>query len=145
VALPDRPRSRAILIGTSTYQDQRLTELPSVADNLADLYATLTAPDNGAFSPEHCTLIENPTDDRRVLRKLADVAAEAADVLLVYYAGHGVIGSRQHELYFGLATTDLDRPQYSALSWAWMRDELLESRATTKGIDLRLLLLRASH
>jgi hypothetical protein len=136
MALPDRARSRAILIGTSTYQDQRLPDLPSVANNLADLQATLTAPRTGAFAPEHCTLIENPTDDRQVLRGLADIASAADDVLLVYYAGHGVLGARQHELYFGLSTTDLDRPQYSALSLAWVRDELLESRAATKVLIL---------
>jgi Caspase domain len=136
MALPDRARSRAILIGTSTYQDQRLPDLPSVANNLADLKATLTAPGTGAFAAEHCTLIENPTDDRQVLRGLAEIASAADDVLLVYYAGHGVLGARQHELYFGLTTTDLDRPQYSALSLAWVRDELLESRAATKVLIL---------
>nr|WP_084143502.1 ATP-dependent Clp protease proteolytic subunit [Amycolatopsis taiwanensis] len=134
--LPDRPRSRAILIGTGSYQDARLPDLPSVANNLTDLKAVLTDPDTGVFDAEHCTLVEDPTDDRRVAMLLADIATAADDVLLVYYAGHGVIGARQHELYLGLTTTDLDRPQYSALPFAWVRDELLDSRASTKVLIL---------
>lgn len=53
-------------------------------------------------------------------------------MLLIYYAGHGVIGVRQHEFYLGLTSTDVHRPQYSALPFGWVRDELLDSRAATK-------------
>jgi ATP-dependent Clp protease protease subunit len=39
-------------------------------------------------------------------------------------------------LYLGIATTDLDRPRYSALPFTWVRDELLDSRASTKVLVL---------
>lgn len=134
--LPDRPRSRAILIGAGTYQDPRLHDLPSVLNNLNGLLAVLTHPRTGAFDPEHCTVIEDPADERQVAVSLADIAAEAEDVLLVYYAGHGVLGMRHHELYLGLMTTNPDRPQYSALPFKWVRDELLDSPARTKVLIL---------
>lgn len=134
--LPDPTRSRVVLIGASIYQDERLPNLPSVTNNLTDLKAVLTSPLVGAFDAEHCTIVENPADPRTVVTSLADIAASADDVLLVYYAGHGAIGSRRHELYLGMATSDLDRPEYSALPFAWIRDELLESRADTKVLIL---------
>jgi uncharacterized caspase-like protein len=85
---------------------------------------------------EHCTVIENPVDGCRVGMSLNDIATTADDVLLFYYSGHGVIGTRKHELYLGIATTDLDRPRYSALPFTWVRDELLDSRASTKVLVL---------
>lgn len=132
MVLPDRHRSRAVLIGNSVYQDERLPDLPSVTNNLADLRAVLADPRTGVFAAEHCTLVENASDGPQVATLLADIAATAEDVLLIYYAGHGIIGARQNELYFGLAMTGVDRPQYSALPIDWVRDELLNSRAATK-------------
>jgi uncharacterized protein YjbI with pentapeptide repeats len=134
--LPDRLRSRAILIGTGTYQDEHLPDLPSVTNNLTDLKAVLTDPHTGAFGARHCTIIENPVDPRTAATSLADIAASADDVLLIYYAGHGIVGARRHELYLGTTTSELDRPHYSAWPFAWMRDELLDSRAATKVLIL---------
>lgn len=134
--LPDRSRSRVVLIGTSSYHDDLLPDLPSVSNNLADLKGVLTDPDTGVFDAEHCTIVENPADPRVVAKLLADVAAEAEDVLLVYYAGHGVIGARRHELFLGVTGTELDRPHYSALPFGWVRDELEDSRAATRVLIL---------
>ncbi|WP_084216300.1 caspase, EACC1-associated type [Pseudonocardia spinosispora] len=135
--LPDRPRSRAVLIGTSTYQDhRRLPSLPAVANNLSDLRAALTDRDLGSFDAKYCTLIENPSDQREVATSLADIAATADDALLVYYSGHGVLGSPEHNLNLGLTTTDIDRPEYSSLPFHWVRNELLRSRAKTKVLIL---------
>ena len=134
--LPDRLRSRAVLIGTSSYRDEYLPDLPAVTNNLTDLRAVFTHPDAGAFAAEHCTLIENPTDERQVARSLAEIAATADDVLLIYYAGHGVIGAQQHELYLGVATTDLEWPKFSALPFVWVRDALFDSRAKAKVLIL---------
>lgn len=134
--LPDRLRSRAILIGASSYEDARLPALPSVSHNLGDLKAALVDPHTGVFDAEHCTVIENPADGNQLGMALNNIAATAEDVLLFYYSGHGVIGTRKHELYLGISTTDLDRPRYSALPFTWVRDELLDSRASTKVLIL---------
>lgn len=88
------------------------------------------------FAPEFCTIVKDATDGRAVARLLADVASAAEDVLFVYYAGHGILGSRRLELYLGLSETDPDRPQYSALPMDWVRDELLNSQASTKVLIL---------
>jgi ATP-dependent Clp endopeptidase proteolytic subunit ClpP len=136
MVLPDPRRSRAVLIGTSVYQDESLPDVPSVANNLADLAAVLADPGTGVFAPECCTVVENSTDVRAVARLLTDVASAAEDVLFIYYAGHGILGARRHELYLGLPETDVDGLHYSALSMDWMRDVLLNSRAATKVLVL---------
>lgn len=128
MVLPDPGQSRAVLIGTSTYTDARLHDLPAVRNNLLDLRSTLA----GVFTAQHMTIVENPTDDRAVATTVAAVAAQASDVLLVYYAGHGVLGLRQHELFFALSDTDIDKPQYTALALQWVRDEIRDSPAKTK-------------
>jgi elongation factor Tu len=134
--LPDKARSHAILIGTGGYQSAALPDLPSVANNLAALRAALTAPEHGSFAPGHCLVIEDPADQSQVAKQLADVASATEDVLLVYYTGHGLVGTRRQELFLGLAATDPARPQYSALPFAWIRDELLDSIAATKVLIL---------
>lgn len=134
--LPYRPRSRAVLIGTGSYRDERLPDLPSVANNLRDLRAVLTDQETGGFDDQSCTVIENPADQRTVVRSLAEIAAGTDDVLLVYYAGHGVVGARRHELHLGMTSTELDQPAYSALPFAWVRDELVDSKAATKVLIL---------
>ncbi|OLR91953.1 caspase, EACC1-associated type [Actinokineospora bangkokensis] len=134
--LPDKSRSHAVLIGASSYDSMALPDLPSVANNLTALRAALTEPERGAFAPDRCLVIENQVDQAGVARQLADVAASAEDVLLIYYSGHGLIGTRRQELFLGLSATDPARPQYSALPFAWIRDELLDSVATTKVLIL---------
>jgi elongation factor Tu len=136
MALPDKSRSHAVLIGASSYRDEALPDLPSVANNLTALRAALTEPEHGSFAPSRCLVIENPVDQSQVARQLADVAAAAEDVLLIYYTGHGLVGTRRQELFLGLSDTDPARPQYSALPFAWIRDELLDSIAATKVLIL---------
>ncbi len=43
-------RSRALLIGASSYRDVGLPDLPAVARNLSDLQKVLTDPDLGGLS-----------------------------------------------------------------------------------------------
>src|SRR6185503_12103667 len=117
--LPDKTRSRAVLIGVSSYHSDALPNLPSVTNNLAALHRALTGPEHGSFAPDRCVVIENPTDQSRVARQLADVAAAAEDVLLIYYTGHGLVGTRRQDLFLGLSATEPARPQYSALPFAW--------------------------
>ena len=39
-------------------------------------------------------------------RRLRQAARQAEDLLLVYYAGHGLTAGRRHELYLALRDTD---------------------------------------
>lgn len=55
--LPDPQRSRAVLIGTSTYKDENLPDVPQVRANISDLSAILTDPFNGVIPAANCEVI----------------------------------------------------------------------------------------
>jgi hypothetical protein len=135
VSLPDPKHSRAILIGTSHYQDPNLPNLPAVANNLSDLASVLTGP-GGVLPPSVCTVLRDPPDVPSLGRQLRRLAAEASDLLLIYFAGHGLIGSDGHELYLALQGSQHDDPFYSALPFDGIRRAMRDSPARTRALIL---------
>jgi hypothetical protein len=135
VSLPDSKQSRAILIGTSQYQDPHLPDLPAVANNLMDLANVLTEP-GGVLSTSVCTVLLDPPNVPTLGRQLRRAAAEASDLLMVYYAGHGLIGSDGYELYLALRESEFDDPLYSALPFDVLRRTLRDSPARTRVLVL---------
>jgi hypothetical protein len=99
--LPDPQRSQVVLIGTSTYEDEKLPNLPAVGRSIGDLAAVLTDPVDGLVLERHCTVLADEADIRQIGRRLRLAARNAEDLLLVYYAGHGLVG-RQGDLYLAL-------------------------------------------
>ncbi|MEU4541494.1 caspase family protein [Streptosporangium sp. NPDC023825] len=134
--LPERERSRAVLIGTSQYVDGKLTQLPAVRQNLHDLTAVLTDPVYGIFSPEHCLTLADEGDVRRLGSQLREAASEAEDLLFVYYAGHGLVGSRRHELYLALPDSEWDAPEFNSLEYDKLRGAILDSPARNRVVIL---------
>lgn len=135
MSLPDPKHSRVILIGTSRYQDPKLPDLPAVANNLADLASVLTQR-GGVLPPNACTVLRDPPDVPSLGRQLRRLAAEASDLLFVYYAGHGLIGSDSHELYLALPGSQYDDPFYNALPFDGIRRAMRDSPARTRVLVL---------
>lgn len=77
--------SRAVLVGTSTYT-QGLPQLDQAAANLTDLFDALVE----VVDPSGMHVIIDPTTAHLVLDPLDGCASSAADLLLFYYAGHGL-------------------------------------------------------
>ncbi|WP_078893772.1 caspase family protein [Streptomyces sp. NRRL S-1022] len=102
---PDGAASRAVLIGCSDFTDIDLPAIPAVGANLADLRSALTDQTNGVLPPEHCRVLADPADHRSVGMALAQAAREAEDLLLVYYAGHGLL-DEDGLLHLALSSTD---------------------------------------
>ncbi|WP_327097344.1 caspase family protein [Nocardia vinacea] len=129
-AAPKRDGWRAALIGVSRYADPTFSDIPAARNNVEDLARTLTAP-GGAFSEEHCTVLTNPDQSMQVGEAIATAAQNAHDVLLVYYAGHGLVG-RGGRLYLVLPGTDRDHPEWSSVPFTTLRDELMDSPARAR-------------
>ncbi|MGH3923425.1 MAG: caspase family protein, partial [Pseudonocardiaceae bacterium] len=129
--LPDPERSYAVLIGTSSYQSGKLAErpLPAVRNNLTDLAAVLTDHESGGFRHDHCTVLLDHADGDTVIRALFDNAKRATDTLVVYFAGHGLPGTRSKELYLTLANTNPDDALWwrGALAYDEIRRVLLDN------------------
>jgi uncharacterized caspase-like protein len=136
VRFPDPERSRVVLIGTSTYEDENLPDLPAVGRDIEDLKVALTDPDYGLIPEDHCDVLEDEGDIRSIGRRLKSAASQAEDLLLVYFAGHGLTAGRRHDLYLALRDTEWEEPEFNALEYDKLRNAVLNSPAATKVIIL---------
>ncbi|GAA5160381.1 MULTISPECIES: caspase family protein [Amycolatopsis] len=105
---PDGARSRVVLIGTSDYERHpSLQNLPAVRNNLSGLHRAFVEAPGAVFDHLGCTVVDSPDSPRSLLVRLRRAAETAEDVLLVYYAGHGVL-DRNGDLHLTVRETDPD-------------------------------------
>ncbi|MFD5827988.1 caspase domain-containing protein [Lentzea sp. NPDC060358] len=136
-AAPHPALSRAVLIGTSDYERQdRLPNLRAVANNLIDLRQTLTSPATGVLSHDVCVVVDSPDSPVSFMSRLSKEAAKAEDLLLVYYAGHGLRHQTRDLLYLGVRCTDPDNLAASAVSYDDVREVVEHSPARVKLVVL---------
>ncbi|MBO2459112.1 caspase family protein [Actinomadura violacea] len=134
--LPHPHKSRVVLLGSGSYADERLPDVPAVRDNLADLAAVFTDPDHGIVAADGCVQILDESDLSRLGATLRSVFREAEDSLIVYYCGHGLTAGRRHDLYLALPGTDAEDPLFNALEYDKLRSAILDSPAKTKIVIL---------
>ncbi|MFI9509029.1 tetratricopeptide repeat protein [Nocardia sp. NPDC052566] len=128
---PSRSGWRAALIGVSRYIDPEFPDIPAALNNVADLARLLTASTGSALAEKQCSVLTDPEHNTQVGKAVASAAREAEDVLLVYFAGHGVVDKRGR-LYLALSGTSRDEPEWSSVPFATLRDELLASPARAR-------------
>jgi hypothetical protein len=102
---PDGAASRAVLIGTSEFHSSGLPAIPSVRANLEALGRALTDAVGGLLPAGNCQVVADPKGEGAVGAALTRAVREAEDLLLVYYAGHGLLDD-DGLLHFALADTD---------------------------------------
>lgn len=128
---PDPQRSRIVLMGTSEYRDDKLPDLPQVRQNVRDMTAVLTDPADGVVPEDNCVVIANERDLGLIGRKLLTAAEQAEDLLLVYFAGHGLVGGRRHDLYLALPESEWSSPtSFTSLKYDDLRNAVLDSPAS---------------
>jgi hypothetical protein len=131
-----RPGSRAIFIGTGHHPPgATLRDVPAIGPSLSDLASTLR---EQAGVPEvNITLVLDPAGPAELAEQLDTTAAAATDVLLVYLAGHGLVGDGA-ELYLATAATadPVQGLPYRALSYRTLLTILRASPARTIAIVL---------
>ncbi|MGN2638607.1 caspase, EACC1-associated type [Nocardia takedensis] len=132
---PDPADSCAVLIGVTRYSDARLPEIPSVATNLTDLREALVAVSAGGFHSESITVLHDPAHSRQIGQAVRSAAQRAGDVLLVYYAGHGLLDQRG-ALHLTLPDSDPDQIGWTTLSFETLRHEILDSPAAVRVLIL---------
>jgi WD40 repeat protein len=125
-----RPGSRVLLAGTARHPDgSPLPNVPAVTTSLTDLAAVLRD-QAGIGAANLGEPLIDPSGPLALGEALERAASEASDTLLVYYAGHGLIGPGQ-ELYLATGATDslVDGLDFKALSYRALLRSLQKSRA----------------
>jgi hypothetical protein len=133
--LPDPAGSRAVVVGAAEFRDPRLTDLPAVRDNVADLARILTAPTGTGLPARNCAVLTDEATIAGLGDHVEEAAEQAEDLLLFYYAGHGVPDSHG-KLHLTLPTTDLNRLRWTGLPFDTVREAFAEARARNRVVIL---------
>ncbi|WP_424641348.1 caspase, EACC1-associated type [Embleya sp. AB8] len=125
-AAPHDPHgSRVVLVGAHDFE--HLAPLPAVARNLSRLRELLTDPQVWGLPAANCVVIEQPARRDDVLDALSEAAGAATDLVLLYYAGHGLISPDTEDLLLSLPHCRPDRA-YTTLPFQDVRDVLRGAR-----------------
>ncbi|MFI2302815.1 substrate-binding domain-containing protein [Actinacidiphila glaucinigra] len=129
---PFASRSRAVLIGVSQYEHARdFSNIPSARANVARLRAALVAGNLGRFIPRTVETLTEPRTRDRALGLIGTAAAQAQDLLLVYFTGHGYVdlGSGEPELYLMTRESTKDGARLDGIPYRDLLRLLASSRA----------------
>ena len=131
---PDRSRSRAVLIGTSRYDE--LTQVPAAGNSLESMHRLLTGPLCG-WPADRVTRILEPREPGNLPDRLVELFGQAQDVALFYYVGHGQVDF-EDQLCLGLAGSrrQSERRATTSLTFEAVRRALRASPAATKVVIL---------
>ncbi|AZS83748.1 hypothetical protein ELQ87_05140 [Streptomyces griseoviridis] len=134
--LPRASETRAVLIGASTFTHPDISPLPAVDNNVADLRNAFTHPESGLLAGlprEHVKVLGldgAPVSTGGIGNALAQ-ARGAKDLLVVYYAGHGMLDD-DGMLHLAVTDTDPDQVGFTAVPINTIKRQLALSRARAR-------------
>src|SRR5499427_10885916 len=123
--------SRAVLVGVSAYEYAEFPPIRSARNSLEAMCSLLADPALCGWPPAWITVIANPISAAGLATQIADLAESTTGVLLLYYAGHGVL-SASGELCLTVTSTRPDRPKISGLPWETIGEVLRSCAATVR-------------
>lgn len=130
--LPDRDGSHAVLVGCSVGLEEWF-HFRKPEEGARDLAHVLAGPE-GAFRPEHVTVLLCPRSRQEVLDALRQAADAASDVLLFFYAGRGFLHGE--ELALGVMDTDPHDPARTGVDLDVVAQIMGTSRAARPAVVL---------
>lgn len=127
-------RSRAVLIGTARYK--HLSPVPAAGNSLTRMQRLLTGPLCG-WPPEQVTVLRDEREPGSLPDSLIEIYAQASNVALFYYVGHGQLDDEDH-LCLGLVDSQLiaERRATTSLTFDAVRKALRRSPARVKIVIL---------
>lgn len=128
--------TRVLLIGTGTHHaGSGLEPVHAALNSVTDLGQKLV--ERCGLAPDALRVVHDPAGPTEMGLAIAETAEQATDVLLVYYAGHGLV-SPGGELYLATTATDPrpSRVAHTALAYTAVRNSLLDSDATATVVVL---------
>jgi hypothetical protein len=127
------PGSRAVLIGVPNYQDVNYLSYPAVGNNVDGMYELLVESRLCGWREEQVSKIIDPTNSSQLLLQLLRLARSTTGVLLLYFAGHGVL-SEQGELCLAISDTDDSARDATGLEYSKIRRMLYSGTTATTRI-----------
>jgi hypothetical protein len=113
----------ALLIASSRYADDTLTQLRAPARDAASLEAVLAQPEIGGFKV--ASLVDQPsTVVAEAIEAFFD-GRRRGDLVLLYFSGHGIL-DQSSRLYFATTDTRVDRPRSTAIAASFVNDLMTE-------------------
>jgi len=122
---------KALLIGVERYDDRRIDRLLAPMADVKQ-FAGLLESDIAGFEVRTCPNPALEEAQKEIARLFSNASPD--DLLLLYFAGHGI--SYSNELYLALRSTDVDFPQASAISGSFVRDEMTNCASRRKVLIL---------
>lgn len=119
------PRKLALLIGNSNYEDLSLSRLMKPIADVRGLVDVLVNPDIGNFEIEDVLINENDSKIKIAIEKFFK-RKKSDDLLLLYYAGHGVL-DEQGRLYLAAPNTQRYLLKSTAIPTDFIAGEMQES------------------
>ncbi|WP_169816193.1 caspase family protein [Nocardia miyunensis] len=124
------------MIGVSDFPESPdLSRLPAVRENLVGLWHRLTNPDTGVLESQNCIVADPMSSVAELGHLIGKSAGEASDMLLIYYAGHGLLDDRGR-LHLATSQTRAEAPKYSALAVDLLREDVGNSAARARVLIL---------
>ena len=121
-----------MLVGVSAYQ--RMARLPAVRNNVDALAKILTDRELWGLAPEHCQVLQDPHTIDSVLAAIHTAASQATEALVVYLAGHGLVGS-DSDVLLALPAGDAGN-RHLGVRYTDVRELILGCRARSKVVIL---------
>lgn len=136
--LADPRLSRVVLIGNARYAHADLADVPAVNRNVTGLRAVFTDPELWGVPGDRCVELLDEADGAVVARTVREAAAEVHPdgLLVVYYAGHGLIDAFDGSLVLALADTDPAAPYEAGLRYELLRRAIAGSPARRRVVIL---------
>jgi hypothetical protein len=119
-------RRLALVVATGSYADPTLAKLQAPGRDASDLAGVLGDEAVGGFEVE--TVLDAPAESLR--RRVAGFCTQIGphDLVLVYLSCHGVLDDRGR-LYYATADTDRSLLSATAVSSAWLNEQLEDCRS----------------
>ncbi|MEU4623527.1 caspase family protein [Actinoplanes sp. NPDC023801] len=132
--LPHARSSNVVIVGASNYDDPGLHDLPAVRNNVRDLRSLLTDRRHGIVADDRCDVVLN-IGIRDTIRIVREHAEAATDTLVIYFAGHGLMGD-DDSLFLSMRDTASADLALSALAFDQVRRAVHASPAQYRAVIL---------
>ena len=137
VLLDDILKATVILVGASRFPRDResLHDLPGVIANIIDFERLLLDQRYIGVDGDKVIRILDEEPPHVILERIADLAADAPETLVLYYAGHGILADNGELLLTGMQST-YRHAASNSVRWEALKSIILKSPAKRKIIIL---------